>query len=330
MRAVILPGNGLVSVVEREVPRPEADQLLVRVVGAGCNRADLLQRDGLYPAPPGAPADIPGLEFSGVVEAVGHGVLKTRPGDRVMGITGGGAQAEFLRIREDICVPVPDTIDLLAAAAIPEAYFAAFEALVRQGSVYPGATVFVNAAGSGVGTAVVQLAKALGARVVGTTRTAAKLERLWSLGLDAGIVASGDETSSSRAERIRDEIGGEVDISVDLLGGEHLGTALEVLRTSGTAVVLGAVAGTVSPVSIPLIIARRLTIRATALRGRPDYEKASLSAVFERNVLPFLRSGMAKPVLDQVLDLDEAEPAYKLLEEGKAFGKIVLATANSE
>lgn len=324
MRVVILPGNGIVSLGEREVPEPYADQVLVRVAGAGCNRADIMQRDGLYPAPAGAPADIPGLEFSGIVEKTGPGVSAARPGDRVMGITGGGAQAEFVLIREDHCVPVPTGMELLTAAAVPEAYFTAFEALVRQGAVRPGHTVYVNAAGSGVGTAVVQLGKALGARMTGSTRSAAKLERLSSIGLDAGVVTTDDESVRSRADHVRAEAGGEVDVVIDLLGGDHLSTALHLVRPSGTVVLLGALAGVTATVPVPLMITRQLAVRGMALRGRPDRAKAELAAEFTRDVLPLLDKGLLNPVLEHTLDLAEAASAYTLLQEGTVFGKIVL------
>ncbi|MGW4033757.1 zinc-binding dehydrogenase [Streptomyces sp. NPDC004838] len=324
MRAVILPGNGAVSLGEREIAEPHADQVLVRVAGAGCNRADILQRDGLYPAPPGAPADIPGLEFSGIVEKTGPDATAVRPGDQVMGITGGGAQAEFVLIREDHCVPVPDGMDLLTAAAVPEAFFTAFEALVRQGAVRAGHRVYVNAAGSGVGTAVVQLATALGARVAGSTRSAAKLEKLKSLGLDVGITLSGRESAESRAGRLKAEAGGEFDVAIDLLGGDHLTTALHAVRRTGTVVLLGAIAGIAATVPIPLMITRQLTVRGMALRGRPPHEKAELAAGFTRDVLPLLDEGLLNPVVDRTLELAQAETAYSLLEEDKVFGKIVL------
>ncbi|MGW6458617.1 zinc-binding dehydrogenase [Streptomyces sp. NPDC055078] len=324
MRVVVLPGNGLVSLGEREITEPYADQVLVRVAGAGCNRADLLQRDGHYPAPAGVPSDIPGLEFSGVVERTGPGVTAVRRGDRVMGITGGGAQAEFVLIREDHCVPVPDGMELLTAAAVPEACFTAFEALVRQGGVRPGHRVYVNAAGSGVGTAIVRLAGALGASVAGSTRSVAKLEKLKSIGLDAGITVSGDESVESRAARIRAAAGGEFDVAIDLLGGDHLGTALHAVRPGGTVVLLGAIAGVAAQVPIPLMITRQLTVRGMALRGRPAHAKAELAAAFTREVLPLLEKGLLSPDIDRTLELAQAETAYSLLDEDKVFGKIVL------
>lgn len=327
MQAVVVAGDGTVSIQNREAPRPEADEVLVRVVGAGCNRADILQRDGLYPAPPGVPADIPGLEFAGIVEAVGPAVLSTQPGDRVMGITGGGAQAEYLKIREDMCVSVPPDLTLIEAAALPEAFFTAFEALVRRGGVYPGATVYVNAAGSGVGTAVVQLSKALGARVVGTTRTPDKLKALWPLGLDAGVLAGNDESAEALASRVVEAIDTEVDVAIDLLGGPNLPTCLGVLRPDGTAVALGMISGTQSVVNLPQMITKRLTVVATSLRARANRDKAVLARDFQQRVVPFLTSGALAPILDSTVKLADAAEAYATMEENRTMGKVVLEIA---
>lgn len=325
MRAVVLR-DGLVNVEPRSIATPVADQILVRVAVAGCNRADLLQRDGRYPAPAGAPADVPGLEFAGEVEAMGEGALRLRPGDRVMGITGGGAQAEYLLIREDLCVEVPPGLDLLAAGALPEAYFTAFEALVVQGDLRPGERVLVNAVGSGVGTAVVQLANVLGARVVGTTRSARKLDRARELGLHAGLVVDGGQKPGRVAELIREAACGEIDLAVDLLGGRHLPLAVETLRLGGRVVVLGFLDQPSATIDIRALVARRISILGTSLRSRPDHEKAALATRFSREVLPLVAEGKVSPVIDRVIDLVAVEQAYDLLERNAAFGKVLLRT----
>lgn len=330
MRAVVFSDAGAVDVVQRSLPAPVADQVLVRVAAAGCNRADLLQRDGRYPAPAGAPADVPGLEFAGTVHAVGSGVLALRTGDRVMGITGGGAQAQHLLIREALCVPVPPGLDLVAAAALPEACSTAFEALVLQGGVRPGARVFVNAVGSGIGTALVQFAQAFGARVVGTTRSPDKLERALDLGLDAGLVADGTEQPAALAERLRAVAGGEVDLAIDLLGGRHLACAVDVVRAGGRVVLLGFLDGATSTVDARTLVSRRVSIVGTSLRGRPDHEKAVLAARFTREVLPLIADGLLRPVVDRVLDLDDVQRAYDLLERNATFGKVLLRMPDEE
>lgn len=329
MSAVVFAGEGGVRVERRVIAAPVADQVRVRVLAAGCNRADLLQRDGHYPAPPGAPADVAGLEFAGEVEAVGAGVLRLRPGDRVMGIAGGGAQADYLLVPEDMCVEVPGSVDLLTAGALPEAYFTAFEALVVQGGIRPGARVFVNAVASGIGTALVQLATAFGARVVGTTRNAAKLERVRPLGLHAGIVVDGSEQPAQLAEQITAAAGGEIDLAVDLLGGRHLATAVSGLRVAGRVVVLGFLDGTSATVDVRAMVARRLSVLGTSLRGRADHEKAVLAARFSREILPLIADGQLSPVVDRVIDLVDVAEAYELLERNATFGKVLLRPSHS-
>jgi NADPH2:quinone reductase len=330
MQAVVLQPGGHVGLAPRVIAAPVADQVLVRVAGAGCNRADLLQRDGRYPAPPGAPADIPGLEFAGEVEAVGAGVLRLRAGDRIMGITGGGAQAEYLLVREELCVEVPASLDLLTAGAVPEAYFTAFEALVVQGGIRPGARVFVNAVASGVGTALVQLADAFGARVIGTTRSAAKLDRARTLGLHAGLVVDGSEPPGQLTEQIREAAGGEIDLAVDLLGGRHVSQAVDALRVGGRVVALGFLDDRAATIDVGALVSRRVSIVGTSLRSRPDHEKAALATRFSREVLPLVAGGQVSPVVDRVIDLADVAQAYDLLERNATFGKLVLrATAET-
>lgn len=323
--ALVLSPDGGMALQQRSLLAPGADQVLVRVAAAGCNRADLLQRAGRYPAPPGAPADVPGLEFAGTVEQVGPGVLGLRPGERVMGIVAGGAQAEWLLVPEALCVRVPQGLELLQAGAVPEAFFTAFEALVMQGQLRPGARVFVNAVGSGVGTAVVQLGQALGAQVVGTTRSADKLQRCRALGLHGGLVLDGTLDEAQLRERLQAEAGGPFDLAIDLLGGEHLGLALSLLGTGGTLVSLGFIAAPAAPVDLAQLVARRLRLIGTSLRSRPNHEKAVLAARFAKEVLPLLESERIKPVVEQVFDLADAAAAYALMEANRNFGKILLA-----
>src|ERR1051326_3912427 len=228
MHAIVHTAAGGVEVLAlRDVPTPEPgpDQIRVRVRAAGLNRADIVQRKGAYPAPPGWPADIPGLEYAGEVDAAGPGVTRWRPGDRVMGLAGGGAHAEYLVVHEDEALPAPADLSWTDAAAIPEAFLTAWDALATRGRLVPGETVLIHAVASGVGTAAVQLAKTLGATVLGTSRTPAKLDALRALGLDVAI-----DTSK---RPFREQITTPVHLILDVLGGPAFQDHLAGLACSG-------------------------------------------------------------------------------------------------
>ncbi|HVM39608.1 MAG TPA: NAD(P)H-quinone oxidoreductase [Acidimicrobiia bacterium] len=322
MRAAVV-ADGAVRVEEREIARPVADQVLVRVHGAGLNRADLLQRMGLYPPPPGAPADIPGLEFAGVVEEVGDGVHGLNPGDRVFGIVAGGGQAEYVLTLESHCARVPESVDLVEAGGVPEAYLTAHDALFTHAGVHPGLTVLVHAAGSGVGTAVTQLAACIGCRVIGTARTPEKLDRARELGLDEGVVATGDVEELIRAiENV-----GSPDVVIDLVGGGYFEVDVAVAAPRARIVLVGAIAGARATASILPIMNKRLHIMGTVLRSRPAHEKAAATHAFAGHVTPLLAAGTIGPVVEAVMPLDRVEDAYELLASDATFGKVILDCA---
>ena len=313
MRALVI-SDGELRIEERPTPAPEADQVLVEVAGAGLNRADLIQLRGLYPAPPGWPPDIPGLEFAGTVAGTGAGVKALREGDRVFGIVGGGAHATHLITKEELCSPVPDELDMLNSGGIPEAFITAHDALVTQGDLRPGERVLIHGVGSGVGTAAVQVARLLGATTVGTSRTEAKLRRAEELGLDQGVLAS---------ETMADEIG-EVDVVIDLIGGDYVVTDVKVCRLRGRIVIVGLLAGARTTLDLGAVWSKRLTIRGTSLRARPNYEKALAARAFEREVLPSLGRGDARVVVDNVFLLDDARQAYEHMLSNEGFGKTII------
>jgi NADPH2:quinone reductase len=313
VRALVI-SDGELRIEERPTPAPEADQVLVEVTAAGLNRADLIQLRGLYPAPPGWPPDIPGLEFAGTVVGTGAGVKALREGDRVFGIVGGGAHATHLLTQEDLCSPVPDELDLLNAGGIPEAFITAHDALVTQGDLRPGERVLIHGVGSGVGTAAVQVARLLGATTVGTSRTEAKLRRAEELGLDQGVLAS---------ETMSDEIG-EVDVVIDLIGGDYVVTDVKVCRLRGRIVIVGLLAGARTTVDLGAVWSKRLTIRGTSLRARPNYEKALAARAFEREVLPSLGRGDTRVVVDNVFLLDDSRKAYEYMLSNEGFGKTII------
>jgi putative PIG3 family NAD(P)H quinone oxidoreductase len=323
MRALVIHEGGRLVVEDRPVPEPAADQVLVRVAGAGINRADLLQRAGHYPAPPGAPPDIPGLEFAGVVEAVGSGVTHPCPGDRVMGIVAGGGQAEYITTAASHCARVPETLDIVEAGGVPEAFITAHDAMVVQGGLMTGQTVLVHAIASGVGTATLQLAQCLGATVVGTSRSKDKLERCVEMGLDHPVLASSGFDPAALAAEIT-AAGGPIDVTVDLLGGPYLGVDVAAAAHKGRIVMVGLIAGARAELDMGMLLHKRLVVRGTVLRARPSDEKADATHLFEGQVVPLLARGTIRPVIDAVVPLAEAERAYDLVAADRTFGKVVL------
>jgi NADPH:quinone reductase len=313
MRALVID-DGQLRVEERPAPVPEADQVLVEVAATGLNRADVLQARGLYPAPPGWPPDVPGLEFAGTVAATGAGVVALRDGDRVFGIVGGGAHATHLVTKEELCAPVPHQLDMVVAGGVPEAFITAHDALVTRAELRPGERVLIHGVGSGVGTAAVQVAGALGATTVGTSRTEDKLRRAKELGLDQGVVAG--ETMSKEI--------GEVDVVIDLIGGDYLATDVKVCRSRGRIVIVGLLAGASSTLDLGAVLSKRLTITGTTLRNRPEHEKALATRAFEREVLPLLARGQARVVVDRVFKLDDARAAYEHMVSNEGYGKTII------
>lgn len=369
MQAVVITRPGGPEVLElREVPQPVPGpgEILVRVAAAGLNRADILQRKGQYPAPPGSPADIPGLEYAGAVAALGPpaaavseragdaatgaraGVRahRWRIGDRVMGLVGGGACAEYLVAHADTAIPAPDAWSrtvarevaaatasragepghgepepLVLAAAVPEVFLTAYDALVLQLGMKAGETVLVHAVASGVGTAALQLVKAWGARCIGTSRSAEKLERARSLGLDVAI----DSSREDFVEAVRRETEGRgVDVVLDLVGGPYLEGNLKALAPRGRMVIVGLTAGRTAPIDLGVVLNKRLTLVGTAMRSRALEERVAVARAFEREVLPLFAAGRLRPVLDRTFPMAQVAEAHRVMEADAHFGKLVL------
>ncbi len=323
MRAVVIREPGGPEVLElRDVPSPEPSrgEVRVRVRATAVNRADLLQRLGRYPAPPGLPADIPGLEIAGEVDALGEGVTELARGDRVFGIVGGGAYAEHLVVHARALARIPERLTFAEAAAVPEAFVTAWDAL-EQARVVAGEWVLVHAAGSGVGTAAVQLARAVGARTVGTARTADKLERLRDYGLDESVVVQGGRFAGEVLGRTRSS---GADVVVDLVGGVYVAESLACLAPRGRIVVVGMMAGTTCELDLPLLLHKRAEVRGTVLRARPLEEKILAARALQRHIAPLLERGTVRPVVDRVLPLARAAEAHALVQENETFGKVVL------
>ena len=327
MRAIVVtkPGN-VENVAWQEVetlPAPTADRVRVRVRGAGLNRADILQREGHYPAPPGYPADILGLEFAGEVEAVGDDARRWKIGDRVFGITAGGGQAEFVTVAESNLSRIPAKLSWVDAAAMPEVFITAHDALFTRGELQMGDRILIHAAASGVGTAAVQLAHAAGAKVYGTSRTAEKLEKVRALGLDECIVVS--DSPRQFVERVL-ELTGEmgVEVILDLVGGDYFPRNLEALASQGRIVCVGTTAGRKTEIDLGLVLRRRATIIGTVLRARSIEEKANATRQFAAHVLPLVERGLVRPVVDRVYPAAEVRAAHEYLESNQSCGKVVL------
>jgi len=325
MKAVIITRPGgpeVLEIQERPTPEPGVGQIRVRVKASALNRADIMQREGNYPVPPGVPADIIGMEYVGEVDALGPSASLWKAGDRVMGIVGGAGHAEFLCVHEREAMPVPESMSWEEAAAIPEAFLTAYDALFNRLQVRLGETLLIHAVGSGVGTAAVQIARVTGATVVGTARTAEKLERAKLLGLHVGIDASrGDWPALVEAEVGRERM----HAVMDLVGGNYLDGNLRVLGLRGRIVIVGLTAGASAQLNMGVLLRKRLTIVGTVLRARPLEEKISLAREFSERIVPLFDACRLRPVVDRVFPFDEIRDAHELMESNRSFGKIVLS-----
>lgn len=324
-RAVVLRGAGDVDVLHVEDvdrPVPGGGEVLVEIAAAGLNRADCLQRRGMYPAPPGAPAQIPGLEFAGTVVEVGPGAIELREGDRVMGISGGGAMATHLAAHERMLCRVPERLDLVTAAAVPEVFMTAYDALFWQASLAMGENLLVHAVGSGVGTAAVQLAARAGARTIGTARSPDKLERCRALGMTAGIAVERDGRFADRVLELTSGRG--ADVVLDAGGGAYLEENVRALAPQGRIAVIGLMGGASGQLPLGQLLGKRALLFGTVLRTRPLEEKASLTQAFARHVVPLLADGRLEPVIDQVMAMTDVRDAHRRMESNQNTGKIVL------
>lgn len=324
MKAVVITRPGrpeVLEIQERPAPEPGPGQIRVRVRTSALNRADLYQRRGRYPSPPGSPQEIAGLEYAGEVDAVGPGAGLWAVGSRVMGIVGGGGHAEYVCVHEREAMRVPHTLSWEDAGAVPEAFLTAYDAVFRQLDVQMGDRLLIHAVGSGVGTAAVQLASAASVRTIGTSRTEAKLRRSLEIGLDEAI----DTTQGSWRERVEELTGGEgVTAVLDLVGGSYFEDNLKVLAPRGRAIVVGTIAGASSQLDLGLLLRKRLTVVGTVLRSRPVEEKIALTREFSDSVLPLLASGRVGPIVDRVYPFEDVRDAHAQMEANDSFGKIVL------
>ena len=315
MRAVTIAQDG-VSVEERPDPVPGAGDLLVRVRAAGLNAADLMQVRGLYPAPPGVPADIPGLELAGEVVGVGEGVTRFRPGDRVMSLVGGGAQAELATVGEQVAMPVPPALGWVAAGGFPEAFTTAHDALVTQCRLRSGERLLVTGAAGGVGTAAVQIGAAVGAEVVASVRPPGLKPMVAGLGAVA--------VDPSEAEGY-----GPFDVIIELVGAVNFPANVRCLASGGRIAVIGVGAGSRIELDLLALMRRRARIMGSTLRNRSPEEKALAARRVEADLLPLVAAARLRVVVGETFDLEEAAAAYGRFQAGGKLGKIVLSVGRN-
>ena len=310
MRAVTIRDQQIV-LEEHPDPVPGTGEVLVRVRAAGLNGGDIMQRRGLYPAPPGSPQDIPGMELAGEIAALGPGTLRFAVGERVMGIVGGGAQAELAVVHERLLMPVPDALDWLAAGGLPEVFTTAHDALFTQAALRPGEHLLVHGGAGGVGTAAIQLARATGARVTATVRREESRAEVAALGADA-VAPEGFSAH------------GPFDVVLELVGAPNLPESLGALATGGRIIVIGVAAGVKAELNLLALMGKRARIHGSTLRARSLEEKALNARRVEHEVLPLFESGALRVPVAETFPLERAADAYARFVEGGKLGKIML------
>jgi NADPH2:quinone reductase len=324
MKAVVITvagGPEVLRIEERPTPEPGPQQIRVRVRTSGLNRADVLQRRGNYPVPPGYPTDIAGMEYAGEIDALGEGVERWTVGARVMGLIGGGGHAEFVCVHEREAIAIPEKFSWEEAGAIPEVFLTAYDALIRQLDLHVGDTLLIHAVASGVGTAALQLARSSGAAVVGTSRSDEKLARARELGLEVAI----DSSKPDWIKEIESKVGRDsINAVLDLVGGNYFEANLRLLALRGRIIVVGTTAGSRAEINLGTLLRKRAKVIGTVLRARGLEEKIALAEEFSERVLPLFETGHLKPVIDKVFSFSEVRAAHELMESNQTFGKIVL------
>ena len=323
MRAVVITSPGdpdVLKLTEVPDPVPGPGEVLVEVAAAGVNRADVLQRMGFYPPPPGAPP-YPGLECSGRISALGPGVTVWQPGDEVCALLGGGGYAEQVAVPQGQLLPVPDGVSLVDAAGLPETACTVYATVFQQARLTPGETILVHGGAGGIGTMAIQLAKSFGARVICTAGTPAKLERCTELGADLAVSYVRDDFVSA----VDVFTGGRgADVILDIVGGPYLARNVAALATGGRLLVVSTQGGSSAELDLQMLMRKRASILASTLRARPPAEKAVFVAGVREQVWPLISAGRVRPVTDRVLPMADAADAHRVLEQGTHVGKILL------
>ena len=322
MRVIEIEGGSgpaeALRIAERPDPVAGPDQVLIRVRAAGVNRPDLLQRTGAYPPPPGA-SDVLGLEIAGEIEAVGEGVARWTVGDRVCALLGGGGYAELAVVDARHVLPIPEGLDYVQAAVLPETVFTVFANVFESGALKAGETLLIHGATSGIGVTAIQMAKAAGARVIATSRGPDKAAAAKALGADISLDAKSDDLQAQIREA------GGADVVLDMVGRDYAALNLNSLNAGGRWVVIASLTGPKVEMDLQRIMLKRLTLTGSTLRSRPADEKARLTAAVEATAWPWVASGKVKPPVQAVFALEQAADAHAELEAGGHIGKIVLS-----
>jgi putative PIG3 family NAD(P)H quinone oxidoreductase len=322
LRSIVVTAAGGPEVLQlqtRSQPPFSASQILVAIKATAINRADTLQRKGKYPAPADVVQDVLGLEYAGVVEAVGADVSGFKSGDRVFGLAPAGTYQEFVAVESATVMHLPSNLSYVEAAAIPEAYITAYDAISLQAGLTSAETLLVSAAASGVGIAASQIAKAMQVKVIGTVRQQAKADRIKAL-FDHVLTIEGGQF----AEAVNGIEPLGVDVVLELVGGNYVEEDLKCVRRLGRIMVVGLLAGAKCELNLASLLTKRITLKGTSLRSRSNDEKAKVTRAFEKNIVPYFVSGAIKPIIEKVFPLEQAAAAHALMEADQNIGKIVL------
>jgi NADPH2:quinone reductase len=319
---ILQPGGAeVLQLRRRPVPQPGPGEVLVRVVAAGVNRPDVMQRRGLYPPPPGA-SDIPGLEIAGEIVTVGEGVAGPVPGDKVCALVAGGGYAEYCTAAASLCLPVPEGLSLIEAGALPETFFTVWTNVFERSGLQPGESFLVHGGTSGIGTTAIQLAREFGAEVFATAGSPEKCA--FCEGLGAKAINYREEDFVERVQELTHGRG--VDLILDMIGGPYLRRNLDSLATGGRLVLIAVQGGPKTEINLLPVLLRRLTITGSTLRPRSVPEKAGIAAALKREVWPLLEAKRVQPIIHATFPLAEAAEAHRLMESSRHIGKIVLTT----
>ena len=312
--------NGVLNPVQRAVPTPSANQVLIKVAAAGVNRPDVMQRQGLYPPPPGA-SDIPGLEVAGTIQALGDNIHHLNKGDKVCALVTGGGYAEYCLASAALCLPIPENLSFTQAAALPETFFTVWSNVFDRAQLQPGETLLVHGGTSGIGTTAIQLANAFNAKVIVTAGSEAKCEFCLQLGADAAINYK-DQDFVEEIRQLTDNKG--VDVILDMIGGDYFPRNIKCMADDARLVQIAIQNGPKTEINLLSVMLKRLTITGSTLRARDDVFKAAIAKQLFEKVWPLLDSGKIKPIIHSTFALTDAAKAHQLMESSQHIGKIIL------